>query len=451
VRTVVVRFAAALFTGGVLLSASACDHTEPDAAKSATTHAAPVTSTAPASAVRPTSPAAVLPTTTAPAAPAAMTSAAAAPRVVAIDVTTTHRQLAKERLTVTTDSVVVRGFPAAVSAALEEPAQHGLDGFIGELDAPDAPPFPSDGSVSSYTATFETTRADTDIVSGLWSITEFVAGAAHPGNFSAAVIVDAHTGVVLPTPTLFADRNMSGLANAVRPLLRARMIAEDCPTMDNQIAQGTAPTAANYAATAVAYDGLRVSIPPYQIAPYACGGFDVLVPWSTLRGELSEQGSQIAKGSGDASANERFARCRASGLRVELEGEFEEFDPSAQDQHQAKVVFTNTSQTACYLQGFPGVDLESAGHQPYSLPRTSDAKPHVLLLPHGAAQAVLTYLTGPDLACDSSGAWTPTTVAITPPDDTTTMRIPWLGDSVDDCQSGATHPGSYIGPVTPRI
>jgi hypothetical protein len=36
---------------------------------------------------------------------------------------------------------------------------------------------------------------------------------------------------------------------------------------------------------------------------------------------------------------------------------------------------------------------------------------------------------------------------VTPPDDTTSVQIPWPGDSVDDCQTGATHPGSFIGPV----
>jgi hypothetical protein len=76
------------------------------------------------------------------------------------------------------------------------------------------------------------------------------------------------------------------------------------------------------------------------------------------------------------------------------------------------------------------------------------AKPvRVNLAPSAQAHAVLTFLTGPDPSCDAGGPWIPSTLTVTPPDDTTSVQIPWPGNSVDDCQTGATHPGSFIGPV----
>jgi hypothetical protein len=81
------------------------------------------------------------------------------------------------------------------------------------------------------------------------------------------------------------------------------------------------------------------------------------------------------------------------------------------------------------------------------LVRTPAKPARINLAPGDQAHAVLTYLAGPDPTCDAGGPWIPSTLTITPPDDTTSVQIPWPGGSVDDCQTGATHPGSYIGPV----
>jgi hypothetical protein len=44
-------------------------------------------------------------------------------------------------------------------------------------------------------------------------------------------------------------------------------------------------------------------------------------------------------------------------------------------------------------------------------------------------------------------AWVPMSVRVTPPDETTAISVAWIGRSVDNCQGGATHPGTYIGPI----
>ena len=45
------------------------------------------------------------------------------------------------------------------------------------------------------------------------------------------------------------------------------------------------------------------------------------------------------------------------------------------------------------------------------------------------------------------GAWVPTSVRVTLPDATDSFSVTWPRGSVDNCQGGATHPGTYVGPV----
>ncbi|SFO06414.1 Protein of unknown function [Pseudonocardia ammonioxydans] len=112
-------------------------------------------------------------------------------------------------------------------------------------------------------------------------------------------------------------------------------------------------------------------------------------------------------------------------------------------QRHTTVVWTNTADRPCTMSGFGGVDLrgpDDPTHGPsYSLPRSSEAASPVHLEPGGTAHTVITWLPG--------GDWTPTGIAITPPDETRSKTLPWPGAAVQR-QDGATRPGTYIGPVT---
>ena len=63
----------------------------------------------------------------------------------------------------------------------------------------------------------------------------------------------------------------------------------------------------------------------------------------------------------------------------------------------------------------------------------------------GSVIASLTYLAGPDAACDANGAWVPTRMAVTPAEGLQ-LTAGWPGQSVDDCQEGNPNPGNVIGP-----
>ncbi|MEV6022524.1 DUF4232 domain-containing protein [Streptomyces sp. NPDC052036] len=112
------------------------------------------------------------------------------------------------------------------------------------------------------------------------------------------------------------------------------------------------------------------------------------------------------------------------------------------DQMQAVVALTNKGGHACSLHGFPGVDLVNSGQQ-WSLQR-DNTTPRTVTLAYGAsAHFTLTYLVS--RSADST-AFRPTTVVITAPNERSSYDLPWRFGALVK-QDGATHPGTFIGPV----
>lgn len=114
---------------------------------------------------------------------------------------------------------------------------------------------------------------------------------------------------------------------------------------------------------------------------------------------------------------------------------------------QLEVVLTNASAQSCALQGFPDVDLvgpeDPAFGPSYRLPRQAADPAPLTVEPGAAVSSLLTYLPGgPD-------GWVPVTLIATPPDTTTQLQTPWPAGVSVQRQDGATHPGTYIGPLQP--
>jgi hypothetical protein len=137
----------------------------------------------------------------------------------------------------------------------------------------------------------------------------------------------------------------------------------------------------------------------------------------------------------------RLARCTLDQLRASLGATTGEAG-----QRHTTVVWTNTSTSGCLMEGFGGVDLqgpEDPMGPTYSLPRSSAAPESFTLAPGHAAHTTITWLPPQD-----GPGWTPTTIVVTPPDETRSARLEWPGGAVLR-QDGATHPGTYVGPVSP--
>ncbi|MFJ6837331.1 DUF4232 domain-containing protein [Streptomyces sp. NPDC091209] len=157
-------------------------------------------------------------------------------------------------------------------------------------------------------------------------------------------------------------------------------------------------------------------------------------------GATKDTGSSTGAGGTDTS-NTGAERCHTAGLGLSF-GSGDGKVSSSDDQQQLAVVVKNKTSAACTIQGFPGVDLKSSSGS-WSLTRSS-VTPKKLTLPVGGSTTfTITFLPWTQ---GSGTEFKATSVVITPPNETTSTTLTWPGGSVL-LQDGATHPGSYTGPV----
>ncbi|WP_370147999.1 DUF4232 domain-containing protein [Streptacidiphilus sp. EB129] len=118
---------------------------------------------------------------------------------------------------------------------------------------------------------------------------------------------------------------------------------------------------------------------------------------------------------------------------------------NAQEQQKAVVMVKNTSGHQCTMHGFPGVNLVNSGHS-WSLGRDNQAPVTLTLKPGDSTQFTVTFLPWTAEGNVASNNFAPTTLVITPPNETTSYDLPWRWGHVL-LQDAATHPGTYIGPI----
>ena len=109
---------------------------------------------------------------------------------------------------------------------------------------------------------------------------------------------------------------------------------------------------------------------------------------------------------------------------------------NASEQQHAYVELKNTSGHTCALRGFPGVDLVNGG-QRWPLRRDAQTPATVTLRPGAATRFTITFLPWTAEGNVAGNDFAPTTVVITPPDETTQQTASWTYGSV--CQHGELH------------
>ncbi len=126
--------------------------------------------------------------------------------------------------------------------------------------------------------------ADHDIISVVF-VNFFYLGGAHPGSYHWTVNYNFTTGQPLSLANLFTPGApyLERIADYCVDDLNARL--EFDIWMD-----GAAPEPENYQVWALTYDGLLVVFDEYQVAPYAAGPQQVLVPYDVLADLLHPQG-----------------------------------------------------------------------------------------------------------------------------------------------------------------
>lgn len=177
----------------------------------------------------------------------------------------------------------------------------------------------------------------------------------------------------------------------------------------------------------------------------ASAGTSAPAPGDTAAATSDPASASAPATKGADSGGSSAARCRTADLGFS-------FGPDSGAQAVGSpggigVVLTNKGGAACTLQGFPGVDVVSASGTHWSLARQAKSAGKVTVKPGAAASFEITYL--PYDAADSGGsvAFHAASILVTPPDETHSATMKWDGFADVMDQSGATHPGTYVGPV----
>jgi hypothetical protein len=161
-------------------------------------------------------------------------------------------------------------------------------------------------------------------------------------------------------------------------------------------------------------------------------------------GDTKDAGSSTGGGTGTGSSDSSgtgASRCHTAGLGFSF-GSGDGKVSSSDDQQHLAVVLKNKTSAACTVQGFPGVDLKSSGGS-WSLTRSGATPQKVTLAAGSSATFTITFLPWTQ---GSGTEFKATSVVVTPPNETTSATLTWPGGSVL-LQDGATHPGTYTGPV----
>ncbi|OKH99785.1 flagellar motor protein MotB [Streptomyces sp. CB02923] len=152
-----------------------------------------------------------------------------------------------------------------------------------------------------------------------------------------------------------------------------------------------------------------------------------------------------AQGSRGGKAGSGVQRCHTSGLKaVFATGEDAVPDPDAQGATTTSIVLTNKGSRSCKIGGFAGVDLKpDAGGPGWSLARSSAKHGSITLAPGDSTDFTINLALAKE---NEEGSWKPATVAVTPPNETTSLTLKWpWGPLVH--QDGATHPATFVNPI----
>jgi hypothetical protein len=197
---------------------------------------------------------------------------------------------------------------------------------------------------------------------------------------------------------------------------------------------GDQPSASTSSSSATASDGAPAeNAGDTEDAGSSTGGSGGSTPGSSTGGGTVTGGSN---GSGTSTG-----RCHTAGLGFSF-GSGDGKVSSSDDQQHLAVVLKNKTSAACTVQGFPGVDLKSSGGS-WSLTRSGATPKKVTLAAGSSATFTISFLPWNE---GSGTEFKATSVVVTPPNETTSATLTWPGGSVL-LQDGATHPGTYTGPV----
>jgi hypothetical protein len=144
---------------------------------------------------------------------------------------------------------------------------------------------------------YEIRYATDDLISVEFTEGEYSRGAAHGNSSTTVVNYDVKNGKKLALADLFNPKSnyLSVISAYCIKALKDRSKKEnDSMLSDELIQSGASPRADNYRAWAITKKGLWITFDPYQVAAYAGGPQNVLVPYSALKDIIKADGPVAA-------------------------------------------------------------------------------------------------------------------------------------------------------------
>ena len=142
---------------------------------------------------------------------------------------------------------------------------------------------------SYYESNYVTELAANDLVSIYFGISTYYEGAAHPNHNSLVFNYDLQTGRKLDLADLFKS-NSDYLAVISDYAIKA-LIKEMAPDPDSDwIKEGAGAKEENYKSWNITRQGLKVTFDAYQVASYAEGPHEVVIPYAVLKDVIDSNG-----------------------------------------------------------------------------------------------------------------------------------------------------------------
>jgi hypothetical protein len=160
--------------------------------------------------------------------------------------------------------------------------------------APDENPVIDESLGSDITVNYELALARDDLIAIQFTVSSYSAGAAHPNSYTEVVNFDLKNGKLLKLADLFlpGSKYLDTLSNfCIQELKKQTKSQGDYAAMDDDwIKKGAGAELTNYDNWTITKKGLGITFDPYQVAAYAAGPQNVLVPYSAVKEIIKPDG-----------------------------------------------------------------------------------------------------------------------------------------------------------------
>lgn len=165
---------------------------------------------------------------------------------------------------------------------------------VGDEASLDSPDIGSESMGSDLGIGYSVALATDDLISIEFSFGSYYSGAAHPNSYTEVVNFDLKNGKPIKLADLFksGSKYLQAISTYSIQDLKKQSKEKGADSMldDDWIQRGAGPKADNYKSWSITQTGLLINFDSYQVAPYAAGPQEVLIPYSALKDIINPEG-----------------------------------------------------------------------------------------------------------------------------------------------------------------